>query len=193
MDYGFKLVERVAATNAPVTLADAKEHLRAGDNEDDYIQTLLDAAIQRVEDDMAVVLQQATCRATYRVWPTCGEFVFPRWPVSAVASITYLEDGESSPTTLTASLYRLEADAMPPRVVMRKDQLFPVDTLETGYPITATFTAGFEDDEWPTTAVHAIKLLVGHWYLHREAVATGTIATNIPEAYSALVRGGRLW
>ncbi|MFP5432845.1 MAG: head-tail connector protein [Alphaproteobacteria bacterium] len=33
----------------------------------------------------------------------------------------------------------------------------------------------------------AILLLVGHWYANREAVVTGTIATQLPMAVDALL------
>lgn len=193
-DYAFALVAREDGTSAPVTLADLKAHLRVdGSDEDTIIQSYLDAAIAKVEDDLASVLQKATCRFSLKSWPRGGEFRLPRYPLVSVTSITYLEESEVTPTTLTSTLYRAETDAIPPRVVMKQDQLFPVESLETGYPIVVTFVAGYEDGAVPDTALHAIRLLAAHWYLHREPVITGTIATTIPEAYRALIAGARLW
>jgi hypothetical protein len=37
-----------------------------------------------------------------------------------------------------------------------------------------------------------VKLLVGHWYEHREAVATGTIATDLPMGATAMI-GALRW
>lgn len=194
MHYTLALTQRVDGTNAPLTLAQAKEHLRVdGTAEDDYIQAILDAAIEKVEQDMSIILQRAEMVMRLARWPGSEQFVLPVFPLAEVTEITYLEDGEDNPTTLNSDLYRAELDSVPPRIVMKKDRLFPSDSLETGYPIAVSFIAGYADDAWNTKAVHAIRLLLGHWYLHREAVATGTIATEIPQAYEALVLGGRQW
>ncbi|NDB18915.1 MAG: phage gp6-like head-tail connector protein [Actinobacteria bacterium] len=39
----------------------------------------------------------------------------------------------------------------------------------------------------PKQAVHAINMLIGHWYFNREAVLTGTISKEIELAVAALL------
>jgi hypothetical protein len=39
----------------------------------------------------------------------------------------------------------------------------------------------------PAELRQAVALLVGHWYQNREAVITGTIATEVDLAYRSLV------
>lgn len=52
-------------------------------------------------------------------------------------------------------------------------------------PATGTMTA--TDLGVPQPLLQAILLLVGHWYLRREAVVIDQIATEVPLAYSALI------
>ncbi len=45
-----------------------------------------------------------------------------------------------------------------------------------------------EDDLVITPSLKmATLLLIGHWYINREAVVTGTIATTVPLAYESLI------
>lgn len=191
--YGLELVSRTGSTD-PITVAALKTHLREdSDANDTLIEALRDAAIEAVEEGMGTVLKQATMRLTLPNWPSGGVFYIPRFPVQSITSITYLEKGESTPTTWAASNYRLEDEAFPPRVVTKKDIVLPTASLESGNPVTVTFVAGYADGEVPESPIHAIRLLVAHWYANAEAVALGTIATQIPEAYRSLIMRGRQW
>ena len=42
--------------------------------------------------------------------------------------------------------------------------------------------------EMPRELVHAMMLISGHWYDHREAVTTGGTPMEVPYTYSALVK-----
>ena len=194
MRYGLTMVARESGTNAPVSLTELKAHVRQDHSADDTVLTdLIEAVAVTVEDAQARVLQQSTWTLTLDDWPASGEIVIPRYPVTSVSSVTYLEAGESTPTTFASTNYRVDTGRLPPRIVLKKDVLWPTATLERGAPITVTFLAGYADGEVPEKVKHAIKLLAGHWYEHREAVATGTIATKIPLAYESLIMADRLW
>ena len=39
----------------------------------------------------------------------------------------------------------------------------------------------------PAPIMHAIKLLVGHWYQNREAVSVGVAVAELPRAVKALL------
>ena len=47
-------------------------------------------------------------------------------------------------------------------------------------------------EEMPPEILSAMKLLIGHWYEDREAVAIGTIATTVPLAVKSLLWGVRV-
>lgn len=193
MDYGLSAGARVGGTAAPVTLDDIKDHLRIdGTAEDAVLSAYLSACIERVEGVKAHVLQPRQFTLALRGWRG-SEILIPRYPLISIDSVTYLQQGETTPATLSSSLYMTETVKRPPRLVMRDDALYPSDELENGYPVTVTFTAGYEDGAYPAMDVHAIKLMCGHYYEHREAVVTGTIAAEIPAGLHDLLMTGRMW
>lgn len=191
--YGLAISSRTGTVD-PVTLTEAKAHLRVdGVSEDTYITDLISAASQRVEEMQGKIFRQATMTMTLDMWPRSSMMPLPRYPVDSVTSITYLEEGESSATTYASTNYQLDTASVPPRIMLKKNKTWPTDSLEAGAAITVTFVAGYADGTVPETAKHAIKLLVGHWYANRESVVTGTIATEIPETLRSLILGDRLW
>lgn len=193
MDYGLAVVSRTG-TEDPVSLTEIKAHVRQDHDADNTVLSdLVSAASETVEDAQSKVFRKATMTLTLPHWPASGVIKIPRYPVVSVDSVTYLEEGESSATTLAASNYRVETDHLPPRIVLLKNKQWPSASLEAGMPIAVNFTAGYADGAVPEKSKHAIKLLVGYWYNSRESVVTGTIATELPEAFRSLVLRDRLW
>lgn len=194
MKYGLTMTQRESGTSAPVSLTELKAHVRQDHSADDTVLTdLISAAAETVEDAQARVLQKSTWALTLEDWPASGIIVLPRYPLVSVTSVTYLLEGESTPTTFASSNYRVDTAMLPPRIVLKQNVLWPTASLERGSPITVTFIAGYEDGEVPEKVKHAIKLLAGHWYEHRESVVTGTITGRVPQAYESLILADRLW
>ena len=105
---------------------------------------------------------------------TCGRIYVPRPPLIAVSSIVYVaSDGTS--TTLDTSDYRVDAQSQPGRIEPVYGESWPV-TRDVINAVTVTHTAGFGTaaSSVPDDIKHAILLLVGHWYMNREAVGTMT-------------------
>jgi uncharacterized phiE125 gp8 family phage protein len=122
----------------------------------------------------------------YLDWfPECIELRKP--PVQSVSSIAYLdENGDSQ--TLSSSLYRTDLNSRPSRIEPAYGQSWP-STYGVSNSITVTFLAGYTTQALiPEQAKQAIKLLVSHWYSHRDAVLAGTIATELPLGYGSLIR-----
>jgi len=67
--------------------------------------------------------------------------------------------------------------------VLAQDFLGSVVTISE--PATVTMTAAMPEDALDAVRM-AIKLLVGHWYEHREAVSEASLST-VPAAFDALV------
>lgn len=192
MSVGVAISARAGAT--PVSLAEIKAHVRQDHSADDTVLVdLVTAAVEATEDASSEVLQESTLVVTLDRWPVGGVIEVPRYPIQAVDSITYLEEGGSSPTTLSSSLYRVDTASKPPRIVLKANQTWPSASLEYGAPITITCTAGYADGFVPERAKQAVKLLVGHWYANREAVVSGTITAEFPESWRSLALRGRLW
>jgi uncharacterized phiE125 gp8 family phage protein len=181
----------------PVSLADAKAHLRVIDNtdDDDYIVSLIATATQWCEDfcDRTFADQQYT--VAFDDWPA-HRIELPRPPVrlnataaSATVTISYV-DTAGATQTLTWSQsgtqqFRLDRDHVPALVYPLYLASWPAARLDDK-ALQITYLAGYGGAmSVPKPAVHAIKMLVGHWYTNREAV--GSVGKEIELAVAALL------
>lgn len=181
----------------PVSVAEAKEHLRVVDttDDDDYIGGLIDAAVTWCEDfcDRTFADKQYTV-AFDDFFGTRIEL--PRPPVrlnadssGATVTISYVDTGGVT-QTLTWSQsgtqdFRLDRDHVPALVYPLYLDVWPSVRIDDK-SVQITYLAGYNGSaNVPTPAKHAIKMLVGHWYLNREAV--GNAGQNVPIGVAALL------
>lgn len=162
-----KYVLKTAATQKPVTVAELKSHLRVEhDRDDTYIATLLDAAINQVQEYTERQLLTAT-------WTLLlDSFDYPvkieKPPVASIVSIKYYDE-DNTEQTLSTDVYQTEVRTDPAIVELKPDQSWPDITSEREYPIEIEFTAGYTSaDNVPMDIKHAIKLIVGNMYTYRD-------------------------
>ena len=164
-----------------VSVADAKAHLSIDAGVDEFdllIAALRDAAVDMVERYCGVRL--APCEGL--VWQ--AERIPARLslgvrPVTQVTDFAYLDSSGVSQSFDVANL-RLATGAELRPV---PGEAWPGDVAAG---VTITFDAGFDDETRPAALVHAVKMFLAHLFLNREAVVTGTIATDIPLGFQAL-------
>ncbi|HVW36055.1 MAG TPA: head-tail connector protein [Pirellulales bacterium] len=109
----------------------------------------------------------------------------PLPPVQAVNSITYL-DSAGDLQTLAPSQYVVDVTGEPARLTPQYGFVWPITRWQVG-SVTVQFTAGYGTAaDVPETVKAAIKLLVAHWYEHREAVSDKTMA-SVPLAVESLL------
>lgn len=185
-------VRVTAPAGPPVTLQEVKQHLRlvAGAEtytvEDAILQVYLDAAIAYLDGYSGVLgrcMVTQTWRQDFDDWSQC-----PRLPLlaAAISSVKYRK-ADSTLATVTSTDYSLKADDLGSYVRFGDDFSFPADLAES-QAILIEFTAGFgAAADVPAALKAAILLLVAHWYVNRETVVTGTIATALPMAVDALI------
>jgi uncharacterized phiE125 gp8 family phage protein len=178
------LVVTIGPTIDPVTTADAKAHLRVtGSTEDAYISSLITVAALRVQ----AMTRRTLINTTY-LWTTDAlfdEMRLPVGPVSALGAIT-LYDEADAPTVVSSSVYRLSQELL---VVKKRNEDWPDVDLRNSDPVTVAFTSGYgaATTDLPEPLVHAVKLLLSHWFENREPVVLGTIVSAIPQTVDALV------
>ena len=181
-------VQTVAPTVEPITLAEAKLHLKQDAVEDDaLISSLIVAARRHCESRLGQQLVTATYRLTLDC-PPCGcELELPVPPLQSVTSFQYI-DIAGATQTWDSSKYLVDTSRMPGRVYPAWNVPWP-NTRGDHNCYTITFVAGYGDAAAvPDTIKAAIKLLVGHWYEHREAASEVSI-TSIPLAVDSLLAG----
>lgn len=136
-------VRTVAPASMPVTLAEAKAHLRVDhDDQDDLITAQIKAATAYL-DGYAGILGRALITQTWR--QDLAGFAFrltlPVSPVIAIVSVSYVDAGNVQ-QVLDASAYNLFADARGAHVALRPGQSWPV-TFRRADAVSVTFTAGY--------------------------------------------------
>ena len=151
MRYRSLTVETAPAVE-PVTLTEAKQHLRVDiDDDDTYIEALIVAARQYAEEylDRALISQQLAVRMD--TFPY--EFELPRPPMATsgtltTTAVTYaLDPGSASTavpttTTLSTSQYRVDRDDTPGRIRTVYNGTWP-SHLSDPNAVTVTWWAGY--------------------------------------------------
>lgn len=170
-------------TETLLPLADCKAHLGyLEDDQDDLIMAYRDAAIDMVERYCGVRLGPVT-DAAWRGESLPATLDLGVWPVTAINSVTWLDD--------TGAL--VEGDDDDWRVIRRGTiGLKPGRTLPSGIGggVVIEFDAGFETA--PPVLLAAARLFLGHLFIHREAVITGTISGEIPLGFKQLCAAYRI-
>jgi len=172
----------------PITLAEAKLHLRVDTTADnDYITGLIEAARVHCEQVSGRSFVTQTITGGIAGWPNDGVIRLIYSPLQSVTSIKYTdEDGDES--TLSTDVYGV--DTKLDLVYLKNGQTWPADVLRDYDPITVTWVAGYGlAATVPETYKHAIKLLIGHWYENRESVIVeaGVAATEVPQTIDDLL------
>ena len=185
------MITTVTARHAdlPVSLAEAKQHLRVvSEDHDTYIQSLLEAATEYCESVTGRALRIShTLTQKYRDWP-CNPVRFDRQPVTAITHVKYY-DADGVEQTLSSSNYRLHPSSEAAGYVEWDDDFARPSLDSRDDAITITYTAGYATiAAVPTRAKHAIQLLIGHWFEHGEAVNIGNITSEVPMATTALLQ-----
>jgi uncharacterized phiE125 gp8 family phage protein len=162
------LVLSDAPAEEPVSLEEAKQHLRVEIETDDaLITSLIMAAREHVE--MFTRRQLVTATWVWTLDGFLGQVVrLPKPPLQAITTVAYL-DGAGTPQTLDASLYHVNAAVQPGVLTPAFGRSWPT-TREASDAVTITYVAGYgAAAAVPATLKAAIVLLVGDLYEHREA------------------------
>ena len=177
----------------PLTVAEAKLHLRVDISDDDaYIGTLITAAREWVENylDRTLITTQLILRAAE--FPT-EELELARPPMvasgTATAVVITYTLADTTTATLSTALYRVDRTSTPGNVAPIINGTWPSDVIEDANAVAVTYWAGYgpTSASVPATIRHAMLMLIGHWYERRSAVLTGTISKAIEFAVESLL------
>lgn len=189
------LTRQTLPTVEPVTLSEAKAHLRVDANEDDaYIAALISAAREWCEQylDRTLVYTQWVMR--FDRFPTSGieamELPRPPMAVAGTATVVSLTFTADSGTTGTYAVdqFRVDRQSTPGQVLPIYAGTWPPHRIDAGAH-AVTWWAGYGPSgrDVPAAIRHAILMLVGYWYENRGAVLVGSISKPLEFAVESLL------
>jgi uncharacterized phiE125 gp8 family phage protein len=173
-------------TVEPLTAAELKDQSRISHGEEDVLlERLIAAARSHVEKITRRALITQTWQLTLDRFPCHAVIYVPRPPLIAVSSITYLDE-DGTEQTVDSDDYRVDDQSQPGRIEPAYGESWPT-TRDTINAVEVTHTAGYGATaaDVPEDLRHAIALLAGHYYEHREAALAGNL-TEIPSGVDAL-------
>jgi uncharacterized phiE125 gp8 family phage protein len=165
-----------APTIEPVSLAEAKLHLRVDDDqtsEDAAILGLIRTARELVESHTGRCLMTSTWDYYLPQFPDCGYITIPNPPLQSVTSITYT-DSDNTATVWASSNYLVSTRGALGRIVPAYSVTWPSFTARPIDALVVRYVAGYGAGagDVPEAIRHAMLLLIGHLYEHRESVAS---------------------
>jgi len=159
-----------APATEPLTLDEAKAHLRVDhSDEDDLITSIIAAARVTVENYLQQKLITQTVVEYFDEFPADG-IVLTFWPVQSVTSITYTDtDGDTQ--TWDAAEYKVDIYGVfgggPARITEAYSETLPTTRDETN-AVAVTYDAGYgAASAVPAPIKAAMRLLIAEMYEYR--------------------------
>jgi uncharacterized phiE125 gp8 family phage protein len=177
-------VKIVDATTEPISLAEAKLHLRVdGSDEDALITALVKAVRQACEAECRRTLIDTTWELVLDAFSEALELHNPR--ILSVTSVKYI-DLAGAEQTLDPVDYVLDKDSEPGWLVPAYGKRWP-DTREQINAVRVRYHAGYgtQASDVPQVLKQWMLLHLSHYYKNRESTFAGTI-TQLPFAGSLL-------
>ncbi len=172
----------------PVTLAEAKDHLRVTTtDEDSLIESLISAAREIAESFTNRALVTQTWDWKFGAFPACLEV--PKAPLVSVTSLQYVDGNGDTQTLATTEYSVLNAASVtgPGRIVPAYGKAWPA---VRGMPndITVRFVAGYGAAlAVPPQIRWALLLILGELYARRESALVGATIVEVPYSANALL------
>lgn len=208
MSYGIQLVK--SPVTEPVSLAEAKLHLRVDYcDEDSLITSLIYAAREVVEGKLRRSVFAQTWQMTMDQFPYPVDVLtvtpsqrdgylfpslyysyyainLPRTRVVSVTSVTFQTiDGET--ITLDPSIYAVDVNSEPARIVPKNGATWPyVDNFLPGSIVVTFVSGGWDTNTVPASIKQAMLLLIGTWFANRESISELNLKI-VPMAVDALL------
>ena len=175
----------------PVSIAEAKRHLRVDDDftdDDLYIQALITAArvhVENVSDRTLIRTQFQMCLDYFPAW----DIVLQRPPLmSDEVTVQYTpSDPQYGYTLQPFTNFRTDRDSTPAVIRPQWNGTWPTARgAENDVVITYWAGYGATGADVPVPARNAILMILAHWYRAREAVSE-TRMSPVPLSIEALV------
>ena len=178
----------------PLSLAEAKAHLRLEVSEDDVqVAALIKAARQWAEGYLWRRIVTQTWELLLDGFPARGNFELPEGHLSGLIPVSFVKYlPVSGPLqTLATSAYLVDSASVPGRILLPFGGVWPT-TLCQWDSVQAQYTVGWAVSDVPEDVKHGLLLVVSQLYEHRTPEVTGAIVSQVRFAVEALLAPHRL-
>ena len=165
--------------------------------DDDYIAALITAATAWTEEYLQRKLITQEWYLYIDDWAS-DEIIMPFGDLQSVASVKYY-DTDDTEATFSDTKYTVDTASVPGRIKLKYEEEWPDTDLRPDNPIIIEFTTGYGDagtDIYDNGIIHALKIMVAHWYENRELVhvtVNSNTVTEMPTSAKALLYPYRVW
>lgn len=177
-------------------LDEVKAHLRVThQREDSLIVSMINAAIEVVEDDTGMALGEKAYKTWLDAFPShAREFDLPRSPCTD-ARIQYIDEAGAWQEMVKDTDFFIDNSTSPSRLCLCPSVSWPA-TSERMAAVTILFRAGYTNYTLiPEKAKAILRILVTYFYEHRELLErleTGS-AERVGEIYSQIKNSLKNW
>jgi uncharacterized phiE125 gp8 family phage protein len=182
----------------PVTVAEAKAHLRVDTSDDDtYVGTLITAGREWCEQYLDRTLVNTQWVMRFDSFPPDGthDIELPRPPMATAGTttavaLTFTYENGTTATYSTAS-YRVDRNSTPGAVKTLYGQTWPPHLMDDN-AVSVTWWAGYgaAGSSVPAAIRHAILMIVGILYEKRAAAESGSL-NEVPFGVKSLLDSQR--
>lgn len=171
----------------PLSLTEAKAHLRLDTvDEDDLVTALIVAARQIVEKATGLALLTQTWRIIADSWPAPLQVKLPLRPFASLAAIR-VYDAANVATVLAAATYFVDAQPYAARVQFANSPPMPGRAI-AGIELDVVAGFGATAASVPEPLRLALRMLVAHWFEARGDAAGDASPRQIPVVVEALLQ-----
>jgi uncharacterized phiE125 gp8 family phage protein len=171
-------------TVEPLTLAEAKTYLRIDHAaEDALISSLITAARATVEALTRRVLIDQSWRIVRDAWPASGLIALPVNPLKALTAARVL-DGAGTATALPLDAFSLDTARLPGLIRVARGAVPAPGRPLAGIALDITAGHGPGPDHVPSPLIEAVRVVLAHFYEHRDVAGPGAA---FPARLDALV------
>ncbi len=187
-----------AATTEPISIAEAKDHLRVTSADED---ALIGAIIKSVRQIAESITRRSLASQVFEIalddFPE-EEIILPMPPVESITSVKY-KNSDGVETTWESSKY-IFYNSEPAKIIPAYGEVFPSFTPYPAGAVKVRFTAGYKTGGTdasliiPEAIKQALLLLIGSFYENREdLLSKGHIPKSLPFGVEALLFPYRIW
>lgn len=175
----------------PVTLTEAKAHLRLEHALDDtYVTALIKAARIHAEDVCWRGFVTQTWELILEAFPGADEVELRKGNLGAVTSVKYI-DANGVEQTMASADYVVDTVSVPGRVLLAYGKSWPT-TRDQWDAVRVRYTVGWAEAAVPLPIKQALLLLVSQMYEHRTPEVIGATLAKVGFAVDSLLSPYRL-